>query len=142
MSKLAEVERALAEYVPDAAAKVTNPKDRVGATKSPIGLVPFGAVVQVAPVFKHGADKYSPFNWRQERIGHMTYVSAALRHLFAYIDGETVDPDSGLPHVAHAIGGLMILLDAVSIGMAVDDRPTPGQAGALISSQTRKPEAH
>lgn len=119
--------------------KVVNPKDLIGATKAPLDLVPWGAVVQVAPVFAVGAKKYGPHNWREYKIQRMTYLAAALRHLFADIDGQTIDPETGLPHVAHAIAGLMILLDAQSLGYCVDNRPKAGMAAELIALQTKKP---
>lgn len=116
-----------------------NPKDLVGATKSPLSVVPWGAVVQAAPVFAVGAKKYGPFNWRDYPVQEMTYVSAALRHLLAWVDGQDNDDGpggSGLPHLAHAIAGLMILVDAKAVGSSFDDRPKPGATAAILATQT------
>jgi len=41
------------------------------------------------------------------------YMSALLRHFCAWAEGakDNIDPDSGLPHVAHALACAMIILD-------------------------------
>lgn len=109
-----------------------NPKDIVGATKPPLSLVPPALSILVAMVQKHGREKYGLCNWREQPVSRMTYYDAALRHIAAVIDGEDLDPESGLPHEAHAAAGLGILLDAMATGNLIDDRPTPGAAGRLI----------
>jgi hypothetical protein len=111
-----------------------NPKDLVGATKTPLALVPVGAIVQVAGAFAVGAKKYGPHNWRSYPVQRMTYLEAALRHIYADIDGETIDPETGQPHVAHAVAGLMILLDAIACDSHVDNRPPKGAAAALMAA--------
>ena len=55
-----------------------------------------------------------------------TYVSASMRHLNAWFEGEDLAPDSGLSHLAHALAGLAILIDAEEAGMMLDDRMIPG----------------
>lgn len=112
-----------------------NPKDLVGAVKTPLGLLPWSALVQVAGVFKVGADKYGAYNWRTkgQPVQHVTYVEAAFRHLAAYMDGQTIDPETGCNHLAHAACGLLILLDASAVGNAIDNRPTPGHAAEIMA---------
>lgn len=125
------VTRALAE----AQERGLNPKDLVGAVKTPLGLLPWTALVQVAGVFKVGADKYGAYNWRTpgQPVQHVTYVEAAFRHLAAYMDGQTIDPETGCNHLAHAACGLLILLDASAVGNAIDNRPTPGHAAEIMA---------
>lgn len=112
-----------------------NPKDIVGATKTPLGLLPWTALVQVSKVFEVGAKKYGAYNWRTkgQPVQHVTYVEAAFRHLAAYMDGQTTDPETGCNHLAHAACGLLILLDASAVGNAIDNRPTPGNAAEIMS---------
>jgi hypothetical protein len=61
----------------------------------------------VCQVLEHGAEKYSPDNWRgagEDLLAfRREYFSAMVRHLSAEQCGEPIDPDSGLPHMAHAI---------------------------------------
>lgn len=131
---------AMLEHKKNAAQVGINPKDLVGATKAPLGLLPWTALIQVAPVFALGAAKYGPYNWRErgKPVQHMTYVEAAFRHLAAYVDGETTDPESGVSHLAHAVAGLLILLDASAVGNSKDNRPTPGVAAELLAIQAKK----
>jgi hypothetical protein len=64
------------------------------------------------------------------------YLSAALRHILALIDGEDIAEDSGFRHEAHAAACLGILLDAKETGNLIDDRPQKGCAGRLIAEMT------
>jgi hypothetical protein len=123
----------LAGFEPKAAG--INPKDILGAQKTPLGLLPWTALIQVAKVFAVGAKKYGAYNWRTpgQPVQHVTYVEAAFRHLAAYMDGQTIDPETGCNHLAHAACGLLILLDANAVGNAIDNRPTPGNAAELMA---------
>jgi hypothetical protein len=38
------------------------------------------------------------------------YFDAAQRHLWAWWEGEARDPESGLPHLAHAVACLLFVL--------------------------------
>jgi len=73
-------------------------------------LVPFRALDDVVRVLTYGASKYSPDNWRRVDHADERYPAAALRHMSAYLQGEEYDPESGLPHLAHAICSLMFVL--------------------------------
>lgn len=105
-----------------------NPKDIAGRAKAPFELIPAAALPAVALVMKHGAEKYGPYNWRDIAVAYRPYLGAAMRHINAVIDGQDTDPESGLPHLAHAAAGLMILLDAIVTGNVKDDRPKPNPA--------------
>ena len=74
-------------------------------------LLPWGPLRHVVDVFRHGADKYEVDNWKHRRTAtDVRYFDAALRHLLAWRDGERPDPESGLPHLAHAVCCLLIIL--------------------------------
>lgn len=111
----------------------TNPKDLIGDTKVQMHLVPPAAVVQMAGVMALGADKYGAYNWRENDVRATVYASAALRHLAAWQDGETLDPESGESHLAHVAACMAILLDAGANGNLVDDRPLPGPAASVLA---------
>ncbi len=78
--------------------------------KAPWHLLPWGAVAEVVRVLAFGAAKYAPDNWQQVAQPGDRYFSAAQRHLVAWRQGERVDPESGLPHLAHAACCLLFLL--------------------------------
>jgi len=74
-------------------------------------LLPMGVLSHVIDVLEFGAKKYGDHNWvhvTMER-GRAAYYDAAMRHLEAWWQGESEDPESGLPHLAHAICCLMFL---------------------------------
>lgn len=112
-----------------------NPKTAAGALKTPtLSVVPASAILQMGEVMRLGAAKYGPFNWRDYPVTYSTYIDAAVRHLMQFWDGETVDPESGQSHLAHAMAGLGVLVDAIATGNATDDRPKEGAASTLIEN--------
>lgn len=76
-----------------------------------LDLLPFVGVLAVGEVLTYGAKKYAPNNWRKVDDWRARYFAAALRHLVAYGRGEKVDPESGLPHLAHAACSLLFMLE-------------------------------
>lgn len=74
-------------------------------------LLPFSATEQVLKVLMHGAKRYGEFDWKLVDDGERRYWNAAMRHLIAYQQGETLDPDSGLPHLAHAACSVLFALE-------------------------------
>lgn len=56
----------------------------------------------VARVREFGAKKYSRSNWKRG-FKITRSVAASLRHIFAFLSGETNDPESGEIHLAHAV---------------------------------------
>ncbi len=87
-----------------------DPKGDIGATKAPLWLLPPVALEVASWAHKHGADKYGLFNWRENKVCASTYISAMMRHLNAWRDGEDNDPDSRVSHLAHIIASANILL--------------------------------
>ncbi len=116
-----------------------NPKQVFGDRKVPMHLWPMSATVEGALAFREGR-KYGPFNWRDTPVEAMTYVGALLRHMAAWIDGESIDPDgSGKTHLGGALACLAILVDATHCGTLIDNRPPPGQAGPAIRALAKEP---
>lgn len=89
----------------------TAPAWKDDAGKVRLDLLPFAALEDVARVLEYGAEKYAPQGWRHLEGGHERYVRAALRHLHAHAGGEMFDPESGLPHLAHAACSLLFALE-------------------------------
>jgi hypothetical protein len=99
-----------------------DPKGAAGALKTPLGFIPPYAMDQTAWAHKLGAEKYGPFNWRDTGVCASTYVNAIMRHLNAWRDGEDLDPESGISHLAHIACSCNILLDADYCDTLQDDR--------------------
>jgi hypothetical protein len=71
-------------------------------------LLPLKTVEDIVIVMTHGAQKYAPGNWKKVRPKER-YFAAALRHLTAWQSGQKTDPDSNLPHLAHALCSILFL---------------------------------
>lgn len=71
-------------------------------------------IEHVGQVFTHGAKKYGDLNWRKggnDLAFKGRMLAACLRHLIKHARGVKIDEESGLPHVAHAISNLLMILD-------------------------------
>jgi hypothetical protein len=121
--------------------KDTNPKAGVGRMKPPVGLVPPVAILNIAQAFRDGAAKYGPYNWRKDPVSITTYLDAMYRHIMAYQDGEERSQDADVHHLAHVAACACILMDAASLGVLVDDRPSPGKASETIAEETERTRA-
>lgn len=87
-------------------------------------LMPKQALDALARVYAFGATKYADHNWRKGYEWSKSYA-AAMRHLTAFWDGETIDAESGLPHPAHAmfhLAALLTWLEEDGEGSRYDDR--------------------
>lgn len=73
------------------------------------GLLPPKSLRGVAEVLTFGAEKYEVDNWKKVPDAKNRYFDAALRHIWAYKEGELNDPESGESHLAHAICCLMFI---------------------------------
>jgi hypothetical protein len=75
------------------------------------GLLPPLALKATADVLTFGAEKYEPDNWKYVPDSLNRYFDAAQRHMWAFKEGETIDPESGRHHLAHALCCLMFLYE-------------------------------
>lgn len=75
------------------------------------GLLPPLALKATVDVLTFGAEKYEPDNWKHVPDSKRRYFDAAQRHLWAYKEGEQIDPESGRHHLAHALCCLMFLYE-------------------------------
>lgn len=90
--------------------------------KPPLALISWPAVWEEAKVLAFGAKKYAAWNW-ENGLPHSRTLGAALRHITAYLSGETYDSETGINHLAHARCELMFALTFDLQGRAdLDDR--------------------
>jgi len=107
--------------------KPTNPKDAIGSNKLPLHLWPTTATALGCIGMLNGALKYGRLNFRDAGIRPTIYIDAVKRHLDAFLEGEEADPDDGVPHLAAALAGIAIMVDARVQGKFVDDRNYGGE---------------
>ena len=85
-----------------------------GQKPAQMSLMPMKALMQVAEVYGYGAMKYDNehghrSNWRRGYDWNLSF-DAAQRHMTAFWDGEDLDPESGHPHLAHAVFHMLALM--------------------------------
>lgn len=73
-------------------------------------LLPLSIIKEVVKVFTFGAKKYGPNRWQNLENGYERYKAALFRHIVAYEEGESTDPESGIHHLAHAAWNALAML--------------------------------
>lgn len=96
---------------------------RFNAGKVDFSLLPLTTVVDELKVWEFGKKKYRAWNWAKGMPWSAPYNSL-MRHMMAWQAGEDLDPESGLPHLAHAMCNLRMLVLYSSTYKDGDDRPT------------------
>lgn len=112
--------------------KANNPKATAGAKKINLFLLPPIANVHMAHAMFDGELKYGAYKFRETKVEASVYISAALRHLELWADGEEKAKDSKAHHLGHVMACMAILLDAQAYGNLVDDRKKTGVLGKVI----------
>ena len=107
--------------------KPSNPKDIIGSHKLPLHLWPTTATAMGCLGLLDGMGKYGRMNWRRYGVSATVYIDACKRHLDAWYEGESHAKDSGVPHLAHALACLAIIVDSQAQGMLIDDRAYKGE---------------
>lgn len=114
----------------------TNPKDRLGALKVPLRLLPGVHQIWTAMVFELGAYKYGEFNWRNKKVRINVYSEAIDRHNLALRAGEDLDPESSMPHTAHISACAAIIEDARAADALIDDRFEKDMTAHVLNALT------
>lgn len=102
--------------------------------KPRVDLIPPDVLFQVGAAFGFGDEKYEAYNYLKG-MDHHRMFRAAKSHLDKYWMGEDLDPESGLPHLAHACASVMMLMSSINHGVGTDDRPpalSPAQIAKLF----------
>ena len=98
------------------------PGKKFDSEKPMLYLLPPKSINEVGKVLTYGAQKYDPENWRKVDDLQNRYTSAALRHIFAHMEGEEDDKETGLSHLAHAMCCLLFKLEDKLIGESKEER--------------------
>lgn len=93
----------------DERAKMKTEGLKFDAGKTRYDLVPADGLDLIAQVLTFGAKKYGDRNW-ENGMAFGRLFGASMRHCWAWFRGEQNDPESGLPHLAHAATCLLMLL--------------------------------
>lgn len=87
------------------------PGTKYDGAKPDWALAQWRALESYVDVLTFGARKYAPDNWRKVPNADRRYMAAAFRHMAAHMQGEINDPESGKPHLAHAMCCLAFVLE-------------------------------
>lgn len=106
--------------------RITDPTTGAQKGRKPerYDLIPFEALDEVARVYGMGAEKYDDWNWAKGFAWSLS-IGAAFRHMASYAAGEDLDPESGLPHPAHAVFHMLALITFRQHDLGTDDRWRP-----------------
>lgn len=90
--------------------------------KPDYSLIPLCTLEDEARVWGYGASKYTAFNWTKGMRWSVP-LGSLMRHVAAWQRGEDLDPESGLPHLAHMMCNLRMLTLYAKTYPEGDDRP-------------------
>ena len=96
------------------------------AGKPRYDLIPPELLEETAIVLTYGAVKYSERNWEKGMAWHRPF-GALMRHMWAWWRGESVDPETGFSHLAHAACCIAFLIAYERRRIGADDRPKQGE---------------
>ena len=94
---------------------------RYNDNKPDLSLIPLCTLEDEARVWSYGAQKYAKDNWKKGQAWSIPLASM-LRHLAAWQNGEDVDKESLLPHLAHIACNLRMLTFYSKAYVEGDDR--------------------
>ncbi len=83
---------------------------------------PQALIEGVAQVMEYGHKKYGDYNNYKKGMEVSRNLSCALRHIYAYQNGQDIDEESGRNHLEHAAARLGFVLQNLKDGTAIDDR--------------------
>lgn len=106
---------------------LTNPKDLLGIKKISTFVFPSSALLHGSHAMMFGASRYQAYNWREKKVKASIYLDALERHITSWKEGEETAEDSGVHHLGHALACIAIIVDAMTTGNLVDDRPKNGK---------------
>jgi hypothetical protein len=108
--------------VGDVNSKARGSGARYNNGKPDLSLIPLATLSDEARVWMYGREKYAAWNWTKGMDWSIP-LACALRHLSKWQEGEELDEESGLPHLAHAMCNLRMLTLFSQNYKEGDDRP-------------------
>lgn len=72
------------------------------------------SVESVVKVLDLGSKRYGRTNY--SKVETERYEASVMRHIMSHLSGDLVDPDSGEPHLSHAICGLLFIVEGIKNG--------------------------
>lgn len=83
--------------------------------------IPLEAMWAMGEAFSYGQKKYGKNNYRQG-MKVSRQLAAAIRHIYQHLDGQTLDKESGVAHLGHALASLAMACYTIKNHPGMDDR--------------------
>jgi hypothetical protein len=93
-----------------------------GQKRERLGGADPAAMSELAAVYGFGEEKYARYNYLKGYPWSLS-IDALYRHFLAFQNGEVLDPESGLNHMAHVAWHALTLVSFSGRGLGTDDRP-------------------
>lgn len=108
--------------------RVTDPDTgaQKGSKLARFDLVPPRCLIELAEHYGKGSEKYKDRNWELGYDWGLSY-SALCRHLFAFWDGEDLDPETGTHHLIAVAWHAFALRTFAETHPEKDSRVTTGR---------------
>lgn len=137
---------------------MSDEKIKTANSKVPLNLIPLHALKGLARVFGFGAKKYAPGNYYTASDVEIAnrYIGGLLRHiadaqlpngLFDWSSLSSLDVESGLPEIDHALCGLIMLRalaikhGALPADPGIGNEPTTPAQRAMLECRELPTEA-
>jgi len=91
------------------------------AGKPRLTLVNRQCLEGIARAMEYGAKKYDVNNYKKG-MEWTRLLDSAMRHLVAFSNGESNDPESGLSHIDHLGANVNMLMYYINKNVGTDDR--------------------
>lgn len=94
------------------------------------------AIMEVAKVAGFGAEKYDKLNFMKGYEWSLSY-DAMQRHEHAFWNGQDLDDESGLLHLAHAAWHNLAMISFILRGLGTDDRYSAMEISELQTKESK-----
>ncbi len=91
------------------------------SNKPPLDLIPYDAIEEIGKVLAQGAIKYDRANWTNG-ILMSRLLSASMRHIGQFNNGEDYDEETKTLHLANAATNLLFAIWMYKYRTDLDDR--------------------
>jgi len=95
--------------------------DRFNEGKPKYSLIDLPSLEVMVRVLEFGTNKYKRNQWKRG-LKVTEIIDSLLRHISAFLDGEDIDPESGISHIGHIQCNAMFLSYMMNNKPELDDR--------------------
>lgn len=115
------------EKLDDIGKKLDAQAKRYNSGKLQWTQIDFNSLEELVKVLEYGAKKYGKDNWKKG-LPITEIAESLLRHLFAFLDGEDNDKESGESHIGHIMANAMFMNYVHKNKPHFDDRYSPKES--------------